>query len=85
MRLSSNQNGLFFVSGGAYRVLRTLSGDVQFTSYEFWSFLDFSVCVSSGRIKWKVSYSKLSLKMVPYFRVTFIEIETLAMGIIELL
>lgn len=54
-------------------------------SYEFWSFLDFSVCVSSGRIKWKVRYSKLNLKMVLYFRVTFIEIETLAMGNIELL
>lgn len=54
-------------------------------SYEFWSFLDFSVCVSSGRIKWKVRYSKLNLKMVLYFRVTFIEIETLATGNIELL
>lgn len=63
------------------RVLRTLIDDVQFTSYEFWSFLDFSVCVSSGKIKWKVRYSKLNLKMVLYFRVTFREIETLPMGI----
>lgn len=67
------------------RVLRTLTDDVQFTSYEFWSFLDFSVYVSSGRIKWKVRYSKLNLKMVLYFRVTFRETETLPMGLTELL